>query len=232
MVSSGMRDAGYIYVNIDDTWEAGRDAQGNILTNEKFPDMKALADYVHSQGPEAGHLLLARDRLTCAGYTGSYGHEEQDAKTWAQWGIDYLKYDWCSATRRLHEAKSMRAAYQHDGRGAARSGPADCLQPLPVRLAGRGRVGREGGRQSVAHHGRHLRPLGIHVAHRVRSADRPREVRRAGPLERSRHARDRQRRHDRYGVPHAHEPVEHAGRAAAGGQRHPQHDRRHRRRSC
>jgi len=97
IVSSGMRDAGYVYVNIDDTWEAGRDANGNILTNEKFPDMKALADYVHSKGLKIG-IYSGPGRLTCAGYTASYGHEEQDAKTFAAWGIDYLKYDWCAAS--------------------------------------------------------------------------------------------------------------------------------------
>jgi alpha-galactosidase len=97
IVSSGMKDAGYIYINIDDTWEAGRDAQGNILTNEKFPDMKALADYVHSKGLKLG-IYSGPGRLTCAGYMASYGHEEQDAKTFAQWGIDYLKYDWCAAS--------------------------------------------------------------------------------------------------------------------------------------
>ena len=97
IASSGMRDAGYVYVNIDDTWEAGRDADGNIQTNEKFPDMKALADYVHSKGMKLG-IYSGPGRLTCAGYTASYGHEEQDAKTWAAWGIDYLKYDWCSAS--------------------------------------------------------------------------------------------------------------------------------------
>ena len=60
MVASGMRDAGYIYVNIDDTWEGSRDKDGNIQSNEKFPDMKALADYVHAKGPEARHLFFAR----------------------------------------------------------------------------------------------------------------------------------------------------------------------------
>ena len=97
IASSGMRDAGYVYVNIDDTWEAGRDGSGNILTNEKFPDMKALADYVHSKGLKLG-IYSGPGRLTCAGFTASYGHEEQDAKTFAAWGIDYLKYDWCAAS--------------------------------------------------------------------------------------------------------------------------------------
>lgn len=95
LVSSGMRDAGYIYVNIDDTWEAGRDAQGNIQTNSKFPDMKALADYVHSKGLKLG-IYSSPGPKTCAGYEGSYQHEAQDAKTYAAWGIDYLKYDQCS----------------------------------------------------------------------------------------------------------------------------------------
>ena len=95
MVSSGMRDAGYIYVNIDDTWEGPRDAQGNITTNSKFPDMKALSDYVHSKGLKLG-IYSSPGPKTCAGYPGSYGHEQQDADTYAKWGIDYLKYDLCS----------------------------------------------------------------------------------------------------------------------------------------
>lgn len=95
LVSSGMRDAGYIYVNIDDTWEGQRNAQGEIQTNSKFPDMKALADYVHSKGLKLG-IYSSPGPKTCAGYEGSYEHEEQDAKTYAAWGIDYLKYDLCS----------------------------------------------------------------------------------------------------------------------------------------
>lgn len=95
LVSSGMRDAGYIYVNIDDTWEGKRDAQGNIHPNSKFPNMKALADYVHSKGLKLG-IYSSPGPKTCAGYAGSYGHEQQDADTYAKWGIDYLKYDLCS----------------------------------------------------------------------------------------------------------------------------------------
>ncbi|MES2223122.1 MAG: glycoside hydrolase family 27 protein [Acidobacteriota bacterium] len=95
IVSSGMRDAGYIYVNIDDTWEGPRDSQGNITTNSKFPDMKALSDYVHSKGLKLG-IYSSPGPKTCAGYPGSYGHEQQDADTYAKWGIDYLKYDLCS----------------------------------------------------------------------------------------------------------------------------------------
>lgn len=86
---------GYRYVNIDDAWEAGRDANGEILSNEKFPDMKALADYVHSKGLLIG-LYSSPGPLTCARYEASYQHEYQDAATWAKWGFDYIKYDWCS----------------------------------------------------------------------------------------------------------------------------------------
>ena len=120
MVTSGMAAAGYVYINIDDTWEAGRDAQGNILTNKKFPDMKALADYVHSKGLKLG-LYSSPGPVTCGGYTGSYGHEEQDAKTYAAWGIDYLKYDWCSAGR-LYRDADLRAIYQRMGEALLNSG--------------------------------------------------------------------------------------------------------------
>ena len=110
MVTSGMRDAGYIYLNIDDTWEGDRDASGVIQTNNKFPDMKALADYVHSKGLKFG-IYSSPGPYTCAGYAGSYDHEAQDAKTYAAWGVDYLKYDWCSASG-LYPDSAMRAVYQ------------------------------------------------------------------------------------------------------------------------
>ena len=102
MVASGMRDAGYIYVNIDDTWEGTRDAEGHIHPNEKFPDMKALADYVHSKGLKLG-IYSSPGAKTCAGFEGSLGHEEMDAQDYAKWGIDYLKYDLCSYTKELRE---------------------------------------------------------------------------------------------------------------------------------
>jgi alpha-galactosidase len=95
LVSSGMKDAGYVYVNIDDTWEGQRDASGVLHTNDKFPDMKALADYVHSKGLKIG-IYSSPGPQTCARFEGSYGHEEQDAKMYAEWGFDYLKYDLCS----------------------------------------------------------------------------------------------------------------------------------------
>src|SRR5271157_4645926 len=94
LVSSGMRDAGYIYVNIDDSWEGERDATGLLHANSRFPDMKALSDYVHSKGLKIG-IYSSPGPLTCAHYDGSYQHEEQDAKTYAEWGMDFLKYDLC-----------------------------------------------------------------------------------------------------------------------------------------
>ena len=120
MVSSGMRDAGYIYVNIDDTWEGVRDAQGNLQSNHKFPDMKALADYVHSKGLKLG-IYSSPGPRTCASYPASYGHEVQDAKVWASWGIDYLKYDWCSA-RAIYKNDALQAIYQKMGDALAETG--------------------------------------------------------------------------------------------------------------
>jgi alpha-galactosidase len=120
MVSSGMRDAGYIYVNIDDTWEGVRDSQGNLQSNHKFPDMKALADYVHSKGLKLG-IYSSPGPRTCAGYPASYGHEQQDARTFAAWGIDYLKYDWCSADR-IYKNEQLQAVYQKMGEALESTG--------------------------------------------------------------------------------------------------------------
>jgi alpha-galactosidase len=111
MVSSGMRDAGYVYVNIDDTWEGERDAQGLIHANAKFPDMKALADYVHSKGLKLG-IYSSPGAKTCAKYEGSLGHEVQDAQTYASWGIDYLKYDLCGLRDEMKAAPSPEAAHK------------------------------------------------------------------------------------------------------------------------
>lgn len=116
LVSTGLAAHGYQYVNIDDGWEKGqairkpelfgdgwvpgprsdgRDADGEILTNEKFPDMKALADFIHARGLKFG-IYSSPGPWTCAGFEGSYGHWEQDAETFAEWGVDFFKYDWCS----------------------------------------------------------------------------------------------------------------------------------------
>jgi alpha-galactosidase len=96
MVTSGMKDAGYVYINIDDCWHGQRDEKGFIHPDKKnFPSgMKALADYVHAKGLKIGIYSDAGNK-TCAGRPGSRGHEYQDAITYASWGIDYVKYDWC-----------------------------------------------------------------------------------------------------------------------------------------
>ncbi|HEU4600734.1 MAG TPA: glycoside hydrolase family 27 protein [Steroidobacteraceae bacterium] len=119
MVSSGMRDAGYIYVNIDDCWHGQRDAQGFIQPDAKrFPSgMKALADYVHSKGMKIGIYSDAGEK-TCGGHPGSQGHEFQDAMQYASWGIDYLKYDWCSTGDRnpVEAYRTMATALRATGR--------------------------------------------------------------------------------------------------------------------
>ena len=119
MVSSGMRDAGYQYVVIDDCWHGPRDANGFITADaKKFPSgIKALADYVHARGLKFG-IYSDAGRLTCGGRPGSQGHEYQDALTYARWGVDYLKYDWCSTgDRNAQEAYAVMAdALRSSGR--------------------------------------------------------------------------------------------------------------------
>ena len=101
MIASGMRDAGYVYVNIDDCWHGERDENGFIQPDpQRFPSgIKALADYVHSKGMKIGIYSDAGSK-TCGGHPGSQGHEYQDALQYARWGIDYLKYDWCNTEDR------------------------------------------------------------------------------------------------------------------------------------
>ncbi|HKM94195.1 MAG TPA: glycoside hydrolase family 27 protein [Prolixibacteraceae bacterium] len=97
MVEKGLKDAGYEYIVIDDCWQIGRDSAGFIIVDpDRFPKgMKHVADYVHSKGLKFGIYSCAGTQ-TCAGRPGSRGHEYQDAYTYAKWGVDYLKYDWCS----------------------------------------------------------------------------------------------------------------------------------------
>jgi alpha-galactosidase len=110
LVKSGMRDAGYVYVNIDDTWEGERDMTGMLHANSKFPDMKALGDYIHARGLKFG-IYSSPGPKTCAGFVASYGHEQQDADLYASWGVDYLKYDLCSFIPLMDAAK---AAHPND----------------------------------------------------------------------------------------------------------------------
>jgi alpha-galactosidase len=121
MVSSGMARAGYQYLFIDDGWQGGRDNRNNIIADpEKFPSgIKALADYVHSKGLKLG-IYSDAAQLTCAGYTASLNFEEQDAGTFARWGVDYLKYDYCGApadsTPAVFLYKKMAEALRKSGR--------------------------------------------------------------------------------------------------------------------
>ena len=119
IVSSGMKDAGYVFVNIDDCWQGNRDERGFIHPNQKFPDMKGLADYVHGKGLKLG-IYSSPGPKTCGGYEGSFGHEEQDAQTYANWGIDYLKYDYCSfkgdVAEQIAAYKKMHDALAKTGR--------------------------------------------------------------------------------------------------------------------
>jgi alpha-galactosidase len=107
LVSSGMRDAGYQYIVIDDCWQIGRDAEGNIIPDpDRFPSgMKALADYIHSKGLKFG-LYSCAGLKTCQERPGSRGYEFQDARQYAAWGVDYLKYDWC-----FHTTQNAEASY-------------------------------------------------------------------------------------------------------------------------
>ena len=109
MVANGMRDAGYVYINIDDGWQGERRLDGTIRSNDRFPDMKALADYVHARGLKLG-IYSSPGPKTCAKFEGSYGHEQQDARTYAAWGVDYLKYDLCSFGAMLQTAGNGDAA--------------------------------------------------------------------------------------------------------------------------
>ncbi|MGZ7065070.1 MAG: alpha-galactosidase [Candidatus Aminicenantales bacterium] len=119
MVASGMRDAGYQFIVIDDCWQVDRDSKGNIVSDGKaFPSgIRALADYVHAKGLKFGIYSDAGTK-TCAGRPGSWGYEFQDARQYAEWGVDYLKYDWCNNGGQNSEAaySRMRDALAASGR--------------------------------------------------------------------------------------------------------------------
>ena len=99
MVDYGLRDAGYNYVVLDDCWSDGRNSSGNLKANAtKFPSgMAGVADQLHDMGLKFG-MYSSAGTFTCARYAGSLGHEEIDAKTFASWGVDYLKYDNCRSS--------------------------------------------------------------------------------------------------------------------------------------
>lgn len=119
VLKSGMKDAGYVYVNIDDCWQVRRDDRGNVVADpQRFPHgMKAVGDYIHSLGLKFGVYSDAGSK-TCAGRPGGLGHEYQDAIQYAAWGVDYLKYDWCHTTTQDAKASyaNIRAALDASGR--------------------------------------------------------------------------------------------------------------------
>jgi alpha-galactosidase len=111
MVTSGMKKAGYQYIVIDGGWEGYHDTNGIFHPDSrKFPDMKGLCDYIHGLGLKVG-IHTSPGPTTCAGHEASYGHEKQDAETFARWGIDFVKYDWCSADK-VYQSDQMQAAYR------------------------------------------------------------------------------------------------------------------------
>src|SRR6185295_11131262 len=118
LVATGLKDAGYQYLVIDDCWQVKRDDAGRIVPDpDRFSSgMKALADYVHGKGLKFG-LYSDAGTGTCEKRPGSKGHEEQDARTYAQWGVDYLKYDWCNA-----EGQDTRDSYGKMSRALRASG--------------------------------------------------------------------------------------------------------------
>lgn len=102
LVYTGMRDIGYTHVNVDGSWQGERDANGVLHPNARFPDMKGLGEYIHSKGLKFG-MYSGPGPLTCGGDPASYGHEYQDAKMFASWGVDFLKYDLCSFRKVMRE---------------------------------------------------------------------------------------------------------------------------------
>lgn len=125
MIATGMADFGYQYVNIDDCWMVKVDSQdpeiggktrgddGRILPNHRFPDMRGMTEYIHAKGLRAG-LYTSPGPRTCGGFEGSFGNEALDARTFAEWGFDFLKYDWCSYTEKAggNGLEQLKKPYQ------------------------------------------------------------------------------------------------------------------------
>lgn len=110
ILNKGLADYGYSYINVDDAWQADeRNADGSIACNDRFPDMKGLADWLHSKGLKLGIYSSPGDR-TCGSYLGSLDHEKQDIETYNAWGVDYLKYDWCGYSREFAKSADKSVA--------------------------------------------------------------------------------------------------------------------------
>jgi alpha-galactosidase len=144
LVKSGLIDHGWNYINVDDYWQNHRDskdptlrgefrdAQGFIIPNSRFPDMKGLADYIHRLGLKAG-LYSSPGPWTCGGCTGSWQHEEQDAQTYAKWGFDYLKYDWCSYKPAMEATRGNSTNYPVAAKSWGGFMPANTAQAQLIR---------------------------------------------------------------------------------------------------
>ena len=239
VVKSGMKDAGYVYVNIDDCWQVSRDANAQhrrrpAALSARHEGGRRLHPFTRT---EVRRLFRRRIEDLCAGRPGGLGHEYQDAMQYAAWGVDYLKYDWCNTTTQDAKASyaNMRAALDASGRPIVLSicewGTA---KPWLWGKEVGGNLWRSTGDIQDRWGGQEKWPDGSCCSNGVlaihRPAGRPAIVRRAGALERSRHARSRQRRHDRRGVSLALQLVGAPGRAADRGQRSAQHasgDSRH-----
>ena len=150
MVKSGLAAKGFMYINIDDGWQNGRSADGEIRTTDKFGDMKKIVDHVHSKGLRFG-LYSSPGPTTCGGHTGSFGHEVRDANTYAGWGVDYLKYDWCSYSQEVPKRPDLEQfikPYRLMGEALRKSGR-DIFFSLSMYLNGRGHVWTWGGKSPV-----------------------------------------------------------------------------------
>jgi alpha-galactosidase len=159
MVESGLIQHGWTYINIDDFWEQspgamvkdpslggpGRDAQGRMVPNPRFPDMKGLADYVHSKGLKIG-IYSSPGPFTCGGCLGSYEHEEHDARSYAEWGIDYLKYDWCSYKPEMEAQRGTQPDFsgmKHFWGEPKEKKLAELMRPYAIMRAALDRVDRD-----------------------------------------------------------------------------------------
>ncbi len=170
-----------------------RDANGMINCEQEVPGHEGPVRLHPRQGPEGRHLLLARPVRPARASPEATSMRPQDARRYAEWGFDYLKYDWCSygnIAKTETDLPKLKKPYFVMRKALDKVEPRHRLQPLPVRHGRRLEVGRRGRRQLLAHHRRHRRLVGEHGRHRL-LAERPRKVRRPRPLERSRHARGR-----------------------------------------
>ena len=231
MAASGMRDAGYQYVVIDDCWHGPRDANGFITADaQRFPSgIKALADYVHSRGLKFG-IYSDAGRLTCGGRPGGQGHEYQDALTYARWGVDYLKYDWCSTgDRNAQEAYAVMAdALRASGRDIVFSMCEWGTAKPWLWAKNTGNLWRTTGDIWDSFSKNDKEHSWAHPVTDIVDLNEPLwPFAGPGSLERCRHARGRQRRHDSSRVSLAFLAVGDDGFAADGRQRRRAHGRDH-----